>query len=347
LSESDALASHFEDVAKDILQRKVIPFLGAGASLCDRDETTAWKPGNSDFLPSSRELTYFLARQYRYPKKETKELTRVAQYAVVKKGLGSLYETLQGIFGKPYQPTSLHRFLARLPALLRRRGQKLPEHPYRQRLVMVTTNYDDLLERAFDDEGEPYHKLVYIANETSVEGSLIPRGSFLHWTPDKQRPHLIAVDKANEYSLLDQYEESIHPQRTPVVKHPVIISIHGAVDRIPAQDRGDPTPKNSSYVITEDHYIDYLLRSDISKFLPGSVVAALKRNHYLFLGYSLRDWNLRVMLRRIWREETLELKSWAVQKPVGSLDEEYWHAKGVKLIDMDLGEYIKELSSYL
>jgi hypothetical protein len=345
LPESDSLSSHFEDVAKDILQRKVIPFLGAGASLCDRD-TTPWRHKQSQFLPSSRELTNFLAREYKYPTKELKELTRVAQYAVVKKGLGSLYETLQDIFNKNYQPTSLHRFLAGLPALLRRRGQRLPEHPFRQRLVMVTTNYDDLLERAFDEKDEPYHKLVYIANETSVDGSLIPRGSFLHWTPDKQR-YLIEVDKANEYSLLDQYEEATQPQRTPAVKHPVIISIHGAVDRIPAQDKGDPTPKNSSYVITEDHYIDYLLRSDISKFLPGSVVAALKRNHYLFLGYSLRDWNLRVMLRRIWREETLELKSWAVQTPVHLLDQEYWHAKGVKIIDMDLGEYIKELSSHL
>jgi hypothetical protein len=340
LSESDPPDSHFEDVAKAILQREVIPFLGAGASLCDRGRAP-WKPLQSQFLPSSNELTDFLAREYNYPSEESKELTRVAQYAVVKKGLAPLYNTLQDIFDKDYKPTTLHRFLARLPSRLRENGQKRPGHPVRERLILVTTNYDDLLERAFDDEHEPYHKLVYMANEVGMGESLVPQGSFIHWTPDGETS---LIEKANEYTGIEDYERS----QPPELRHPVIVKIHGAVDRIPSSDPMDPSPVNPSYVITEDHYIDYLTaRAEISSFLPRSVVATLKKSHYLFLGYSLRDWNLRVMLRRIWREQKLGYKSWAVQKRVGPLDKEYWLDKGVNIMDIDLRKYTGKLATYL
>ena len=42
----------------------------------------------------------------------------------------------------------------------------------------------------------------------------------------------------------------------------MILKIHGAVDRTDS-DR-------DSYVITEDHYIDYLTRTDISEPRPGA-----------------------------------------------------------------------------
>ena len=41
----------------------------------------------------------------------------------------------------------------------------------------------------------------------------------------------------------------------------MILKIHGAVDRVDAE--------RDSYVITEDHYIDYLTRTDISNLMPG------------------------------------------------------------------------------
>ena len=37
-------------------------------------------------------------------------------------------------------------------------------------------------------------------------------------------------------------------------------------------------------------------------------------NSLLFLGYSLSDWNLRVILNRIWGARKLVGKSWAVQR---------------------------------
>jgi hypothetical protein len=119
----------------------------------------------------------------------------------------------------------------------------------------------------------------------------------------------------------------------------VILKIHGAVDRSP--DGRD------SYVITEDHYIDYLARTDVSKLFPVTLVEMLRRSHCLFLGYSLRDWNLRVILNRIWGDETLRSTSWAIQLNPDPVDEGLWRLRGVQILDTALESYIANLREAL
>ena len=65
-------------------------------------------------------------------------------------------------------------------------------------------------------------------------------------------------------------------------------------------------------MITEDNYIDYLTRTDVSTLMPVTLGAKLRHSHFLFLGYSMRDWNLRVMPHRIWAEQSRSYKSWAI-----------------------------------
>ena len=119
------------------------------------------------------------------------------------------------------------------------------------------------------------------------------------------------------------------------LKRPLILKIHGTVDRDDSEQ--------DSYVITEDHYIEYLTRTDISNLMPSALVAKLKKSHFLFLGYSLRDWNLRAILRRIWDEQKLNCKSWAIQLNPDSLDEEFWTDRDVDIFNIRLEEYITTL----
>jgi hypothetical protein len=44
----------------------------------------------------------------------------------------------------------------------------------------------------------------------------------------------------------------------------------------------------------------------------------LRKSHFLFLGYSLRDWNLRVIFHRILGAQRLKYKSWAIQQAVSN-----------------------------
>ena len=121
----------------------------------------------------------------------------------------------------------------------------------------------------------------------------------------------------------------------------MILKLHGAVDRA--------DPKGDSYVITEDNYIDYLMRGDIGGQLPVTVRERMADSHFLFLGYSMRDWNLRVILSRIWGEQELDLKSWAVQREpddpaVKTIEETLWGARGdVDLVYGELQEYVAGL----
>jgi hypothetical protein len=223
-------------------------------------------------------------------------------------GSGPLYDELHTLLDADYPPTPLHRFFAGLPAVLREKG-----YPLAYQLI-VTTNYDDVMERAFHATAEPFDLVCYIA-----EGE--ERGKFLHTPPDSE-PRLI--ERPNEYRdvALDQ--------------RPVILKIHGAVDR--AAEEGD------SFVITEDHYIDYLTRTDISNLVPATLVAKLRRSHFLFLGYGLQDWNLRVILHRIWGEQKLTYKSWAVQLNPQALDQQFWMKRDVEILDVRLDDYMAALS---
>jgi hypothetical protein len=78
-----------------------------------------------------------------------------------------------------------------------------------------------------------------------------------------------------------------------------------------------------------------------------TIAAKLRRSHFLFLGYSLRDWNLRVILHRIWGEQKLSWKSWAVQLNPDTLDREFWRKRDVDILDVRLEDYIAALSERL
>jgi hypothetical protein len=198
-----------------------------------------------------------------------------------------------------------------VPAILRESGPT-PRYP-----LIVTTNYDDLLERAFDAEGEPFDLVSYVA-----EGD--DRGKFWHRGPDGDGR---LIDKPNKYRGLSVDERT------------VILKIHGAVDRFNAE--------RDSFVITEDHYIDYLTHTDIANLVPVTLAAKLRKSHFLFLGYGLRDWNLRVILHRIWGEQKLTYRSWAIQRDPEPLDQEFWHKRDVDILNLRLEDYVTALSEYL
>src|SRR5829696_7254630 len=135
------------------------------------------------------------------------------------------------------------------------------------------------------------------------------------------------IDRSNQYGDLEL------DART------VILKIHGAVDRT---DR-----MRDSYVVTEDDYIDYLTHEDVRNLIPITLVQKLQESHFLFLGYSMRDWNLRVILRRIWHEQTLNWESWAVQRTPKEIERKFWGRHGVEILDVRLEEYVEGLRAAL
>jgi hypothetical protein len=124
----------------------------------------------------------------------------------------------------------------------------------------------------------------------------------------------------------------------------VILKLHGEVER--------SDPHWDSYVITEDDYIEYLAAGDISHQIPILLREHMADCSYLFLGYSLRDWNLRVILNRIWGQQELDVRSWAIQRSGGTrfdeIEQELWTRRGkVQLLYCELDDYVAGLTAEL
>jgi hypothetical protein len=307
------LNAHYGRVLRGLAENRVVPLLGAGVNLCERHAGEEWKLGIT--LPNGSELATYLARAFFYPEESRADLLRVAQYAAVTDGTGPLYNELRSVFRRDYSPTRVHRFFAALPKTLEPlRAEAPPDTAYP---LIVTTNYDDALERAFEEAGEQFDVVWYIADGEQ-------RGKFWHRPPGGE-PR--TIERPNEYDELSL------EQRT------VILKIHGAVDRKDAH--------RDSYVITEDHYIDYLTKTELQQLVPSELCAKLVASHFLFLGYSMGDWNLRVILHRIWGRQPLSYKSWAIQRDASDIERKLWNSRDVEVLDRPLDEYIDDLQQRL
>lgn len=307
------IETHFSGVITLLKQGKVIPVLGPGVNLCGRPAGVRWKPGQ--YLPSPEELSAHLAESFEYPEDDHPGLPRVSQYATIVHRPGPFYDRLRYVYDAIYPPTLLHEFWANLPLILRNKAP-MPRYP-----IIITTNYDDLLERAYGEANEPYDLLAYAS-----EGE--HRNKFVHLLPGSSE--WIPIDDPNKYLGLR------------LEQRPVILKMYGALERFNAgQD---------SLVITEDQLINYMTRTEISKLIPASLMRELRSSSLLFMGYNLRDWSLRVILHRIWGEREHRLndyESWAIEPEESELSRKFWKKWDVELLPMSLEEYINGLSERL
>jgi DNA-binding SARP family transcriptional activator len=253
------------------------------------------------------DLAHRLAERFRFPAEGGTELTRVAEYVALMKGSGPLYDELHELLSARAVPTSIHRSLASLASLSRERGAG--------HQLLVTTSYDLALEQAFLDAGEEFDVVSYLAAGRD-------EGMFCHFAPDGT---VRVVDVPNRYAT-----ELDLRLRT------VILKLHGSVD---------PTPERAweSFVVTEDDYLGYLPDRDLASAVPVALAAHLRRSHFLFLGYSMQDWNLRLVLNRFWGGAALNFRSWAVAPGMPSLERALWRRQDVDVLNLGLEDFVDSL----
>ncbi len=251
-------------------------------------------------------LAAHLARDFDVPT-QVPQLPAVSQYVEVMRGAGPLYDALHDRFVDTGEPSAVHRFFASLPPLLRQSGT-----PHQ---LVATTSYSLALEQAFIDAGEEFDVVAYVAGGRD-------RGKFCH------------ITSAGEARIIDEpntYADVSLERRT------IILRLHGKVDPRPERDL-------ESFVITEDDYIHYLDDVELTSVVPISIVAKLRRSHFLFLGYDLRDWNLRIVLDRLWGDRRVNYRSWAVHREPGPLEEAFWRQRDVALVERSPEDYVEALA---
>ena len=222
----------------------------------------------------------------------------MAQYYEAVRGPDPLRRRLRDIFSHEQPPTPLHEFLADVP----------------EPLLIVTTNCDDLMERAMRARRKPCHVVVHITDQEKV----------LWWPHDDTEPKEVQTDE------LDLELDKVS----------VVYKMHGAIDRRQGMV--------GQYVITEDDYVEFLTRMTRGSVIPTIFADPFQSRPFLFLGYGLYDWNLRVILNRIqeFRGRT-KFRSWAIETLRKPVEQKLWNARGVDVYHgLTLEEFLAELEKY-
>jgi hypothetical protein len=216
-----------------------------------------------------------LSQRFACPPEYGGSLARVGQWVAVTQGVGPLYDELHALYGRNPSPGPVHRSLAALAPLMRARGLGFG--------LLLTSGFDRMLEQAYSDVGEEYDVLSFVSFGRD-------RGKFLY------------IPAGGAARMIDEPNREVG---LTSATRTLIVRLNGGTDELSGRVR-------DTYVVSEDDYIDYLSQSDVSALLPVGLAARLRRSHLLFVGYEVDDWSPRVFLRRLWAEERISYKSWAV-----------------------------------
>lgn len=304
----------YDEIWSSIRSGKVIPFLGAEASSIVRPKGMIWNPKQPECLPTNTELANFLANRANYPSHDPRDrgdLAIVSSYFAFASGRPQLRERLRGVLipeSRAFPYGGLHRFLAAVP---------IPQ-------LILTTNYDTLIEDAFKAAEKPYDLVIYPAEYAESEYA----NALLLWRAGESEPlPMAAGELAGEIDL---------------AKRTVILKMHGSVNR--------ESEKRDQFVITEEDNVDLLSRILLNTAVPSFVYEHASNRRFLFLGYTLTEWNLRVILPNLTRlfsskDEKNRLPSWAVRSNPSGLEWWLWQKKlNVTVFDMPLHDFVTELN---
>jgi hypothetical protein len=344
----------FPEMIKALEKREVVPFLGAGVPFSARPAGVEWHKG-AQFLPSGAELARYLAFLSNLPIwniRDADNLARVASYYTITNPGADLADELRTIFDAG-KPTVVHEMFAE-PIL----------HP----MLLVTTNYDTLMEQALDARGIKYDTVIH-CTDIGHRGSVMVKR---HGT------------EQSEYITPTDFYADLKTTT-------VLYKMHGSISR---SGTSPQTGASVNFVITEEDYVAFLSKlSSAPPVVPPLFRSHFQRSSFLFLGYSLEDWNVRVILdslndvmsddpsgarrprggdkmaptstdeaygdplapppSRV--AEALALESsrgggniprrrhWAIQYQPTSYDIEVWKGRGVVIRNMDLSDFVVQI----
>jgi NAD-dependent SIR2 family protein deacetylase len=271
---------------------RVVPFLGAGASIAGG-------------LPTVATLIEVLARKAQFPLSGfwDLDLAKVSSFYEMRIGRPALYDELRGMLAASQRavPGPLHRFIA--------------SDTGRSAKLIMTTNYDTLIEQALAARGVPFDLLVYPTDATGENANAAL------WIPHGGRPEYKAAN-----TLAIGFE------------HTVVYKMHGSLGAAAEWD---------SFVITEDDYMEFLARMIARTAIPTAILDYLPKRQLLFLGYGLRDWNLRVVLQNLNTVLTAGNRrrppSWAIQRRPSPVECALWLTRNIQIFDQALDEFASEL----
>jgi hypothetical protein len=188
---------------------------------------------------------------------------------------GKMLRNLTEVLGGKSTPTTTHRLIARVAARHVEREPAEGDSKYSPHYLIITTNYDRLIELALDVERAPY--VVLTARRKDGKGIAVAS------------PHVQDELFTRE---LARHGEVFPSDFAPQSSRPLVVlyKMHGSIGPGPLAE--------DSVVISDNDYVaclSWMTRNE--RMIPALVGNVLHGRPFLFLGYSLNDWNVRSFFR--------------------------------------------------
>jgi hypothetical protein len=223
-----------------------------------------------------------------------------------------LWNELRRIIAPKKTPTLTHELLA----------DAAMQHVRNRNYLMITTNYDCLLERALLQRRAPFVVLstrFQRDDEDQITNSYVVARFSWH-VRDRRR-----LQREHQETRPDLYSL---PATEPLA---VVYKIHGDL-------HASSRLRNEGVVITDSDYIFMTAQ----KSVPSVVVKMMETRSFLFLGYSLSDWNVRSIFDDVRRTRgTAKYKDIAVMKRVRPFEEAFCQNKDITIYETDLNSYVE------
>jgi hypothetical protein len=290
-------------IAGEIAAGRVVPIVGAGANLVGRPEEFTWESDETIHPPVTYELMKALATSFHSYRGNLSTLEPLDAVSLMVGNMPA-YEKLHEFLDRDYRPTQVHSFLAEIPSF---RSNRYKDSGYP---LILTTNYDDVLERAFDQAQQPYELICYDNNADQ----------FLHDPHSPNRTPLPITDPESYNGI--------------TMNTSVIVKLAGSVNRT------SPL-RSESFLISSSDYMDYR-GTDLFRLLPVGIAETLMRRHLLLLSDGFRDWFVDTFLsiRKKSAGGRLHARDWSVQLEPDAYDKVQSNRHEILIIRASLESFV-------
>lgn len=242
-------------------------------------------------------------------------LTSISNLYEAQSERAAVWGHLQRLIGQKRAKTDIHALLADA-AKHHLASEKALDY------LIVTTNYDTLMEQALDAKGVPYVVLLTRKEDQRVAARFsegIDTSGRLARDHEEQYPGNFVLSKP--MSLV------------------VIHKLHGCAS--PAL-----TAKDDGIVISDSDYVGFISQMNRAEgVIPAAVRRLMKDRPFLFLGYSLADWNVRSVfeMMRAQRTNRNRIQDFSVMLAVREYDRVFFEKNNVTIYKTNLTRFAQRV----